>query len=139
MISVNDANGFTTLTALDSEGLKIKSVAIPTVVFDLLTQLDAPIRGHQLQQEIAAVCGWPLNSKGYSARACGLIERITPGYKAYNGVIAVLDGTEVHENQRGRFLAFNEELQSAKTARMLSRRAKPSNDPKVGYSEEEIV
>lgn len=117
---VTDLNGTTTISATENNVI-VKKISIPTVVFDVLINLDAPTPNKLLQQMMAEAAGWKLNDKGRCTQAAALLERITPGYgvfKKTNGVIAVLTGTS---SGKHRFYSFNQSLAVESTAKMLTR------------------
>ncbi len=116
-IQVSDLNGTTTIKA-SVEGKVVKKVDIPTAVFDELSQITEPLANKLVQQRVAAAAGWDLNDEGRCPKAAALLERLTAGYKVYNGVIAVMVGTSSGKN---RFFHFNESLTAESGAKMLTR------------------
>lgn len=125
---VQDNDGVTTIVARDGEGeeaKKLKSLSVPTPVFDALTEISEPTSNKEVQAIIAAAAGWPLNKKGGSAKAAALLERCTHGYKQFNGLISLMVGTS--EGSR-RFFHFNESLAPESGAQMLTRQKKEETE-----------
>lgn len=133
--SVSDANGVTTIEAKSGE-TSVKKIQVPTAAFDALSQITEPTSNKEVQQIVASACGWSLNQAGRCPKAAALLERVTHGYGVFNGVIAVMVGTNVGKS---RFFQFNESLSAESKAEMLTRKKAEIAEAGTPVNEEPVV
>lgn len=120
---IHEENDFTIITG--SIGEFKRSIHIPSPIYDVLANLGPkPIANREVQHLVAEAMGWECKESGGCPRAASQMERVTPGYKAFNGWCALLIGTS---EGRNRYFATNTHIYNLREAHMLTRHNAPNS------------
>lgn len=122
---VTTENGVVTLANVDAEGAVVGSISLPEPAFRVISELDGVVANKDLQGKIAVACGWSRDASKRNSQAVALMERFTPGYKAFNRHgIALLVG--IVDNGKRFFKKADADFNAEEGAVMLTRQKKVS-------------
>lgn len=123
---VSSVNGVTTISRgfADINGkVIIKSLSLATAVYECFQGFGDGVTNSEAQVRLALALG-EAAPKGRNSKAAGLLERYTPGYKAFNGWCALATGFVQAEGRNKRCFATNPAFEPVQAAAMLTRQPK---------------
>lgn len=116
------ANGKDLIIRLAADGV-LNEIKINKAVYEAMKTCVEPVSNGDMQKLIAKALGIHSLAGGRCMKAASIMERFTPGYNAFNGWCALLEGIS---EGRKRFFKFNTSLTAdLKKATMLTRQPKP--------------